>query len=398
MAKDRGIIDREKSSLFEIFSVALGLGLTSFGGPTAHLAYFQREYVQKRKWLDEKSYGDLVALCQFLPGPASSQIGMGIGTIRGGLLGGVLAWIGFTLPSALFLVIFAYLLRGYDLAQAGWIHGLKIVAVVVVAHAVWSMGLKLANDRYKATIAVISAGVLLLWPSPFMQIGVILGAAILGLAVYNKEESQEVINKNVKVSRKVAYFCLALFLALLIVLPLLARQTQDPTVQLMDSFYRSGALVFGGGHVVLPLLENEVVTSGFVSQEDFMAGYGATQAVPGPLFSFAAYLGVMTRGPIGALVALVGIFLPSFLLVIGVLPFWDHVRQNIRLKGALIGINAAVVGILLAALYNPLWVTAIGSAADFVLVMILFVMLQFWKTPPIVIVLFGAIGGAVLNI
>ncbi|MFD2410378.1 chromate transporter [Paenibacillus rhizoplanae] len=384
-------------ALLEILFVSAQLGLTSFGGPVAHLGYFHNEYIRRRRWMDERSYADLVALCQFLPGPASSQVGIGIGMVRAGWLGGIVAWLGFTLPSVLALVAFAFLLQGYDIAGAGWIHGLKIVAVAIVAQAILGMGQKLTPDRERIAIAVIATGVTLSWQTGYSQILTIAVAGIAGLWLYRHSSTENVTNLPIPIRRSSGIVCLALFGVLLIVLPFLRGTAEAGGMAIFDSFYRSGALVFGGGHVVLPLLEQEVVPTGWVSQADFLAGYGATQAVPGPLFTFAAYLGAMTAGVPGAIVATLAIFLPAFLLVAGALPFWNSLRRSPRMQGALTGINAAVVGILLAAWYDPLWTTAILAPLDFALAVILFVMLVFWKLPPWVVVVAGAAGGMVIG-
>lgn len=384
-------------ALLEVWAVSTKLGLLSFGGPIAHLGYFHNEYIRRRKWMDERAYADLVALCQFLPGPASSQVGIGIGVIRAGALGGFIAWLGFTLPSALALVLFAFLLQRFDIGGAGWIHGLKIVAVAIVAHAILGMGQKLTPDRNRATIAIVAASVTLLWQTALSQVLLIAAAGLLGLWLYRKTPMPDAPNLSVPVSRGAAVGCLALFVALLVALPLLRRFFVDGGIALFDSFYRAGSLVFGGGHVVLPLLEREVVPTGWVGSEAFLAGYGAAQAVPGPLFTFAGYLGAMASGVSGALIAIAAIFLPAFLLVLGALPFWSALRKSPKAQGALIGINAAVVGILLAALYNPLWTSAIVSPADFVLAAILFGMLVFWKAPPWLVVAIGAAGGIILQ-
>lgn len=386
------------STLIEVLSVSTKLGLTSFGGPAAHLGYFHNEYIRRRNWMDERSYADLVALCQFLPGPASSQIGIGIGIVRAGVLGGLIAWLGFTLPSIIMLVAFAFLLQGYDIASAGWIHGLKIVAVAIVAHAILGMGQKLTPDRNRATIAVIAAAITLSWHTAYSQVLIIIAAGFIGVWLYRKNAVNGVQDLKIAVSRSFAICSLALFIVLLIVLPLLRQSGESGWLAMFDSFYRSGSLVFGEGHVVLPLLEREVVPTGWISQEDFLAGYGATQAVPGPLFTFASYLGAMAGGITGAIVATLGIFLPAFLLIVGALPFWNTLRKSPRIQGALVGINAAVVGILLAALYDPLWTSAILEPMDFALVIILFIMLVFWKLPPWVVVLSGAGGGMLLGL
>jgi chromate transporter len=385
------------ASLLEVFSVSTKLGLTSFGGPIAHLGYFHNEYIRRRKWMDERSYADMVALCQFLPGPASSQIGIGIGVVRAGLLGGLIAWLGFTLPSVIALVAFAFLLQGFDIGSAGWIHGLKIVAVAIVAHAILGMGQKLTPDRDRITIAVIAAAITLSWPTAYTQVLIILAAALVGLWLYRKQVIQDVPNLQIAVSRTFGIVCLVIFFGLLIVLPLIRQWGEAGWLAMFDSFYRSGSLVFGGGHVVLPLLEREVVPTGWVGKEDFLAGYGAAQAVPGPLFTFAAYLGAMAGGISGAVIATIAIFLPAFLLILGALPFWSGLRKSPKIQGALVGINAAVVGILLAALYDPLWTTAILGPMDFALAAILFIMLVYWKLPPWVIVVSGAAGGMMLG-
>ncbi|RTE07869.1 chromate transporter [Paenibacillus whitsoniae] len=383
-------------ALLEVLAVSTKLGLTSFGGPIAHLGYFHDEYIRRRKWMDERSYADLVALCQFLPGPASSQVGIGIGVIRAGLLGGIIAWLGFTLPSLIALVLFAFLLQGFDIGSAGWIHGLKIVAVAIVAQAILGMGQKLTPDRNRATIAIMATSVTLLWQSAVSQILLIVIAGIVGMMIYRKTMPPETSPLSVPIRRGFAALCLAVFFGLLILLPLLRQFVAMDWLSLFDSFYRSGALVFGGGHVVLPLLEREVVPTELISKADFLAGYGAAQAVPGPLFTFAGYLGAMIGGIPGAILATAAIFLPAFLLIVGALPFWSTLRSSPKVQGALIGINAAVVGILLAALYNPLWTTAILAPIDFVLASLLFLMLVFWKLPPWVVVITGAICGTVI--
>jgi len=384
-------------ALWEVFKASGKLGLTSFGGPIAHLGYFHHEYVRRRGWMDERSYADLVALCQLLPGPASSQVGIGIGVVRAGLLGGVAAWLGFTLPSLVALVLFALLLQGFDVGSAGWIHGLKIVAVAIVAQAVLSMGRKLAPDRARATLAVVAAILIILWQTVFSQVIVIAFAGIIGILIYRKIEPPEASSLHVPISRGFACSCLVFFFVLLFGLPIVRHYFPMEGLLLFDSFYRSGTLVFGGGHVVLPLLEREVVPTGWISQEDFLAGYGAAQAVPGPLFTFAGYLGAMINGVYGAILATVAIFLPAYLLIVGALPFWSALRRSPKVQGALIGINAAVVGILLAALYNPLWTTGIRAPADFTLAAILFTMLVYWKLPPWTVVIAGAAGGIIFG-
>ncbi|MGQ4670842.1 chromate transporter [Bacillus toyonensis] len=296
--------------LVEIFLVSFKLGLTSFGGPVAHLGYFHHEYVQKRKWMDEKSYGDLVALCQFLPGPASSQVGMGVGLLRGGLLGAIISWIGFTLPSVLVLVFFASFLNQFEIGSTGWIHGLKLVAVAIVAHAIWGMAQKLTPDRNRATIAIVTAAIALLWPSSWTQIILILLSGLIGWLLYKTPQNAQVYKIQISISKTMASSCLILFFGLLLLLPIL--RPLSPHIALFDSFYRSGSLVFGGGHVVLPLLESEFVQNGLMTKEQFLAGYGLTQAVPGPLFTFASYIGAVLNGTTGAVIATIAIFLPAF--------------------------------------------------------------------------------------
>ncbi|MBY0595767.1 chromate transporter [Bacillus bingmayongensis] len=382
--------------LIELFLVSLKLGLTSFGGPVAHLGYFHYEYVQKRKWMDERSYGDLVALCQFLPGPASSQVGIVIGLSRGGFLGAIVAWSGFTLPSVLVLVFFASLLQQFHVVDAGWIHGLKLVAVAIVAHAIWGMAQKLTPDRNRATIAVFTAAIALLFPSVWTQVLLIFIAGIVGWFLYREHAIPPTSKTHIPVPRITAALCLLLFFGLLFLLPILRPFSH--WIAMFDSFYRSGSLVFGGGHVVLPLLENEFVLNGMMTKEQFLAGYGLTQAVPGPLFTFASYIGTVLGGTLGATLATIAIFLPAFLLVIGVLPFWDYVRRQPYIQGTLLGINAAVVGILLAAFYNPIWTSSIMSTTHFVIASLLFCLLAFWKVPPWIVVVLGALSGYILSI
>lgn len=385
-------------SLLEILLIATRLGVTSFGGPIAHLGYFHEEYVRKKKWLDERAYADLVALCQFLPGPASSQVGIGIGVVRGGLLGGIAAFIGFTLPLVIALIIFALLLQAFDIGDSGWIHGLKIVAVVVVAHAILGMARKLTPDIQRKTIALFAIVGTSLLQTTYTQVVIILAAALIGFLMFRRQQETETSHIRVPVSRVFALSCLALFFGLLIFLPIIREFTSMQWIAMFDSFYRSGALVFGGGHVVLPLLEREFVPTGWMTEEAFLAGYGAAQAVPGPLFTFAAYLGAVINGWQGGLLAILAIFLPAFLLILGTLPFWDALRQNSKIKGALMGVNAAVVGILIAAFYNPIWTSSILAPIDFAFAAILFSMLFFWKLSPWIVVLAGATGGFLMSL
>lgn len=383
-------------TLLEILFVSTRLGLTSFGGPIAHLGYFHNEYVRRRKWMDEKSYADLVALAQFLPGPASSQVGIGIGVMRGGLIGGIVSFIGFTLPSVIALILFALLLQSFDVSDAGWINGLKIVAVAVVAHAIMGMAKNLAPDLQRKALALLALVGTLFWQSAFSQVGVILIAALIGYLLYKNSAETTAGRMTFPVTKKAGALCLALFTAFLVALPILREVTGSYWVAMFDSFYRAGSLVFGGGHVVLPLLEREFVPTGWLTEEAFLAGYGATQAVPGPLFTFAAYLGTVMNGWTGGLFATAAIFLPAFLLIVGVLPFWDALRTNQKVKGAIMGVNAAVLGILISAFYTPIWTSSITQPADFALAAVLFSLLVYWKLPPWVIVLCGALGGTLI--
>lgn len=318
--------------------------------------------------------------------------------LRAGWLGGVAAWIGFTLPSVILLLIFALFMQGFDLGTSGWIHGLKIVAVAIVGQAVLSMGQKLTPDRNRVTIAILVAAVTLLWQTAVSQLLVLVAGGVIGYFWYRQKSGATIHSLIVPISRRAGAVCLSLFLILLVGLPILRHSYEADWLALIESFYRSGSLVFGGGHVVLPLLEREVVPTGWMSKADFLTGYGAAQAVPGPLFTIAAYLGAMINGVKGAILATVAIFLPAFLLMAGTLPFWNTLRQQERVQGALIGVNAVVVGILLAALYNPLWLSAIDTPRDFVLGLILFGMLVYWKLPPWIIVLVGAAGGELMTL
>jgi chromate transporter len=391
-------------SMWQILLVALRLGLTSFGGPIAHLGYFREEYVVRRRWLDEHTYADLVALCQFLPGPASSQVGIGVGILRGGIPGGLAAWLGFTLPSAIALTAFAYLVGSVDVSSAGWLHGLKIVAVAVVAQAVWGMARQFCTDRVRITLALVAAVTLVVTQTAIGQVLVIALAGLIGWLWFPSGKALPHDPVHVPVSQRTGVIALCLFAALLVGLPLLRLATGrgGGGVALFDSFYRVGALVFGGGHVVLPLLQAEVVPQGWVTTADFIAGYGAAQAVPGPLFTFSAYLGAIRdpspNGAQGALVALIAIFLPSFMLVTGALPFWGSLRQHPRFRSALGGINSAVVGILLAALYNPVWTSAVIKPIDFGLALVCAGLLMVWKLPPWAVVIFAAVAGWIIGV
>jgi len=384
------------SNALEIFLIFLRLGLTSFGGPIAHLGYFRNEFVDRRKWLNDHAYGDLVALCQFLPGPASSQVGIALGLSRGGIAGAIAAWLGFTLPSAIALVFFALVLsRLGAAADGGWLHGLKVVAVSVVAQALGGMGKSLAPDRKRATMAVGAAAAVSLFPGAFGQVAVIAAGAMLGWLLLSPTQELPAGSLPVPLGRRAGLALLAVFALLLLMLPLLAAQSDSYVAKLFDGFYRAGALVFGGGHVVLPLLQSLVVPAGWVTNGQFLAGYGAAQAVPGPLFTFAAYLGAASAqrpaGWLGAAIALAAIFLPGFLLVTGILPLWEGVRHHPSIQRAMLGVNAVVVGILLAAFYNPVWSSAILSAADFCLAAACFLLLVFWRTPPWLVVMLAAV-------
>jgi chromate transporter len=385
------------SRTLEVLAVATRLGLTSFGGPVAHLGYFHEEYVQKRKWLDDQRYADLVALCQFLPGPASSQVGIAVGIVHAGLPGALAAWVGFTLPSAIALVVFAYGVAWAGVTDAGWLHGLKLAAVAVVAAALWGMARSLAPDRARATIAIAAAIAALAVPAAAVQVAIIVAAGLVGWRLLPAEAGRPSSRERVRISAPLAVGALAVFAALLVALPLARQLTASNALALFDSFFRAGSLVFGGGHVVLPLLQAEVVPPGWVTDQQFLAGYGAAQAVPGPLFTFAAYLGALARpgpgGMAGAALALAAVFLPSFLLVVGALPFWDEVRARADFQGALRGINAAVVGILLAALYHPVWTSAVGTRTDLIVALAAFALLMFWRAPPWLVVLLCALAG-----
>lgn len=382
-----------------MFLIFLRLGLTSFGGPIAHLGYFRQEFVTRRRWLSERSYAELVALCQFLPGPASSQVGIALGLSRAGYRGAAAAWAGFTLPSAIALILFALGLAHYGSAlPPGALQGLKVVAVAVVAQAVWGMARTLCQGVLRVALMLIAAGVVLLQPSAWAQVGVMVVAGVTGLLLFKPENSNEPDALPIAISRRTGALWLMLFLLLLVALPLLAAWALNPTLALVDAFYRSGALVFGGGHVVLPLLQAEVVPSQWVSNDVFLAGYGATQAVPGPLFTFAAFLGAsMTHAPsgwLGGVIALLAIFAPSFLLIFGALPFWANLRKSPRTQAALAGVNAAVVGLLLAALYQPVWTSAIFNGYDAALALLALIALMVWKLPPwLVVIGCGVLGG-----
>lgn len=391
------------ASAWSVFLIFLRLGLTSFGGPIAHLGYFRDEFVTRRRWLSERSYGDLVALCQFLPGPASSQVGIALGLSRAGYGGALAAWLGFTLPSAVVLILFALGIAQHSTAlPPGALHGLKVVAVAVVAQAVWGMARNLCTDAARITVMLIAACVALLQTSAWGQVAVIGAAAVAGLLLFKPMPPAAHDALPVTLSRRAGAMWLSLFVLVLAGLPILAQSIPNQSLAMTDAFYRSGSLVFGGGHVVLPLLQAEVVPTGWVSNDVFLAGYGAAQAMPGPLFTFAAFLGAsMTQPPsgwLGGLLCLLAIFAPSFLLVMGALPFWESLRRSPRTQAALAGVNAAVVGLLLAALYQPVWTSAIFSARDFGLALIGLVALMVWKLPPWLVVAGSGAAGWLLSL
>src|SRR5882672_3604581 len=388
----------QTGSALEVLLVFLKLGVSSFGGPIAHLGYFRDEFVVRRRWLDEPAYADLVGLCQFLPGPASSQVGFSIGLMRAGPLGGIAAWAGFTLPSAVALVLFAF---GVDALGSptgtGLLHGLKLVAVAIVAQAVWGMAHTLCPDRARASIAVVAALIILFSTSAVAQIAAIISGGIAGLWLCRAAPPPTTEHIAVPVSRTVGLMALSVFFLLLAGLPVLRSLGTSQVMALFEAFYRSGALVFGGGHVVLPLLREAFVTPGWVSDDAFLAVYGAAQAVPGPLFTFAAYLGAVVspspHGLTGAALGLIAIFLPGMLILIGTLPLWETLRKRPGAQAMTRGINAAVVGLLGAALYNPVWTSSVKTPGDFGIALVGFVLLTAWRAPPLVVVGIGAVSG-----
>lgn len=390
------------SSAWSIFWIFLKLGLTSFGGPIAHLGYFRNEFVLRRQWLDDARYGDLVALCQFLPGPASSQVGFALGVLRGGgLPGGLAAWVGFTLPSALLMFAFALGAAGLSGAAAnGVVHGLKLVAVAVVAQAVWGMARTLTPDRRRIAIALAAIAIVILASGPAGQLAAIAAGAGAGYWLCRGPVAQPGAELSVPIGRRAGSAALVLFAVLLLGLALLAALTAYRPLALFDAFYRSGALVFGGGHVVLPLLQAETVASGWIPNETFLAGYGLAQALPGPLFAFAAFLGAqagMTASALaGAAIALLALFLPGLLLVYGTLPFWDRLRRHAAARHAMMGANAAVVGILVAALADPVWTGAVFDVRDAGIALAGFLLLVVWKAPPWIVVILSAAAGVML--
>ncbi len=393
--------EERRARALEVLLAFSKLGVSSFGGPIAHIGYFREEFVVRRRWLDEHAYADLVGLCQFLPGPASSQVGFSLGLMRAGYLGGLAAWTGFTLPSAIALVLFAH---GASALQGslgtGLLHGLKLVAVAIVAQAVWGMARTLCPDRERATIAMVATLVILISASSGAQILAIALGGVAGLWLCRAAPQAPTGHVSVPVSRPVGLAALAIFLLLLVALPVWRNLGASQGLALFEAFYRSGALVFGGGHVVLPLLREAVVAPGWVSDDVFLAGYGAAQAVPGPLFTFAAYLGAVVtpppHGSVGASLSLVAIFLPGLLVLVGTLPFWDAFRRRVSAQAIMRGVSAAVVGLLGAALYHPVWTSSVETPADLGLALVGFVLLNVWRAPPLLVVVIGALGGVAL--
>lgn len=390
-------------SFMEVLAIFTRLGLTSFGGPIAHLGYYRTEFVERRRWIDDQSFADIVALCQFLPGPSSSQVAMSIGILRAGTLGALASWIGFTMPSAILMILFAYGIGSLSgVEDAAWLGGLKIVAVAVVAQAVWGMARTLAPDKQRATLAILAAIGVLAWSSPFMQVGVIVVGGLIAWKFFSGGKAVAGSTLSFAISRRTGAVSWALFFGLLIGLPLLRPLIASESFAIFDSFYRAGSLVFGGGHVILPLLQAETVPQGWLTNQEFIAGYGAAQAVPGPLSTFAAYLGtLMDAGPggwVGGMFALIAIYVPAALLVFGALPFWEMLRTRASIQRALLGINAAVVGILVAALYTPVWISAIHRPADFALGLAAFGLLVFWRIPPWIVVVATALAAAGLDL
>ncbi|THK37303.1 chromate efflux transporter [Ensifer sp. MPMI2T] len=395
--------EHRRGSVSEVFAAFLKLGLTSFGGPIAHLGYFRDELVVRRRWIDEKGYADLVALCQFLPGPASSQAGFALGLLRGGPLGAAAAWAAFTLPSAILLVLFAFGAASFGGPIAsGIIHGLKVVAVAIVAQAVWGMARNLCPDRERASIALAAVLIVVIVSGGIGQLAAIVTGGLAGLWLCRTKGEAISGHVSFPVSHATGWVALGLFFSLLFGLPVAVAATSSQGVAVFDAFYRAGSLVFGGGHVVLPLLQVEVVRPGWVTADQFLAGYGAAQAVPGPLFTFAAYLGTVLgpepNGLVGAIIALIAVFLPGFLLLIGTIPFWDSFRARPAAQALMRGANAAVVGVLGAALYQPVWTSAIIGPHEFALALTCFVLLMAWKCPPWIVVVVAAIGGVPIGL
>jgi chromate transporter len=390
-------------SAWRVFLIFLQLGFTSFGGPVAHIGYFREAFVRERRWLSESAYADLVAMCQFLPGPASSQVGMALGLMRAGWSGALAAWVGFTAPSAIALTLFALGVARWGESANGLLHGLKLVAVAVVLQAFWGMAKTLCPDRVRVSMMAVVAVCMLVIGQVWVQLLVIAAAALIGWRLIKLPALQsDDVGARVVVGLATGAVLLGLFTALLVLLPLASALTESPALERVTAFYRAGSLVFGGGHVVLPLLQTEVVATGWVGADEFLAGYGAAQAVPGPLFTLAAYLGALAGGfnhpAMGAAVAIMAIFLPAFLLVAGTLPFWLRLRGSPGARAALAGTNAAVVGLLLAAAYDPVWTSAVHSAADAAAVLLAFVALVYWRLPPWLVVLVGGVSLAMIGV
>ncbi len=385
-------------SLIEILLTSLRLGLTSFGGPVAHLAYFKEEYVNKKKWLDDKLYADIIAVCQFLPGPASSQVGISIGMLRGGIAGGVLSFLGFTLPSVLVLIIFALLYQTLNLEGAVFINSLKVVAVAVVLHALLGMGKNLAPDIPRMLMAIAAAGLMLIYPNAWIQILTILLGGLIGYFLFKNKSENKLTGFKFNLTRKMGIISFSTLIGLLVLLPILNSLFDNQYLNIFDIFFRVGSIVFGGGHVVLPMIEREVVPTGLISADEFLAGYGMAQAVPGPLFTFASYLGAVMLGVTGGFIAMIAMFLPSFLLVMSALPFLNILRGNKIFQSVLMGVNATVVGILLAAFYDPVFISGINSGSDFFLALLLFFLLYKMKVPAWMIVILGVAAGYPLQL
>jgi chromate transporter len=385
-------IDAASRSAFAVFLIFLRLGLSSFGGPIAHLSYFREEFVARRQWLREQSYADLVSLCQFLPGPASSQIGIAIGLLRCGYRGAFAAWLGFTLPSAIAMILFALGMSHFaNRIPEPVLHGLKLVAVAVVAQAVWNMARNLCAGKTRIALMALACCLALQSTHVWTPIAIILCAGLGGLLFLKTTSTTNDDALIVNIRRRTGLCWLGLFFFLLLALPLLLRFSPHLPLAQFDAFYRAGALVFGGGHVVLPLLQTQLVPAGWINNDVFLAGYGLAQALPGPLFTFAAFLGASSQvgfsGWAGGIWCLLAIFLPSFLLVAGALPFWEQLRRNQQAQAALSGVNAAVVGLLLAALYHPVWISAIFRVSDVAQSMLALVALMVWRIPPWLVVI-----------
>lgn len=391
----------ERPGVLKIFLTFLVLGATAFGGPVAHFGYFRTEFVDRRRWIDERGYADLVSLCQFLPGPASSQTGIAIGMMQRGWAGGFAAWLGFTTPAALIMIALGF---GLSFAQSaagqGVIHGLKLAAVAVVANALWGMARSACGSPLKASFAALACVAILFAGSAWHQVLVIALAALAGAALIRDDSKDLEVVPIRSGSRAVGFSLLIVFLALLFGLPLVAQSMASSNLDAFTAFYRVGSLVFGGGHVVLPLLEAELVPTGWMTTDAFLAGYGAAQAIPGPMFALTGYLGNVINpgdgylgGWVGGVIAIVAVFLPSFLLLGAALPYWDALRSRAHIRSALSGVNAAVVGLLLAVLYTPVWTSSVRDASDFATVVIAAVLLAMWKAPSWLVVLLAAVAG-----